>query len=209
MARAERWVSSSKNIIGSILAIVVILGQLLIGFGPLWPAFVIGAYVVGALLAPRDRVQLMFLIASGVSATAADLSTQLKSLRRTAAADGNRLGDGAAVVLNRTLDTLDEIVGRWDVVAASPEHSHTVERIVFEYLPTALQGYLNLPRTFAISARTEGKKSAREELLDQLGVLDKETDRIRTAAYARDLDNLSAQTQFLHDKFTPSTLDLP
>lgn len=164
---------------------------------------------MGALAAPRDKVDLMFDLASGTSASAAELSAQIRSLRRSVSANSGRLELSATTILGRTFDTLDQIVGKWGVVSGSPEHSHTVERVVFEYLPTALQGFLNLPRTFALSARVAGKKTAQEELLDQLTALDKETDRIRAAAFAQDLDNLSAQTQFLHDKFTPSALTLP
>ena len=46
------------------------------------------------------------------------------------------------------------------------------------------------------------------ELIEQLGILDTESDRIRTAVYARDVDALSDQSRFLREKFGKSELEL-
>jgi hypothetical protein len=54
-----------------------------------------------------------------------------------------------------------------------------------------------------------GKKSAHDELLDQLALLDAEAMKIRAAVYSKDLDALGDQSRFLQDKFGTSSLDLP
>jgi hypothetical protein len=204
-----RWFASTKNIAGSALGIAALAAQLVFGLGPLWPAVVVAMYAVGALVAPRDRVDLRLGGRSGGgAASAADLAEQLKLLRRSMKAETRRLPDDATAVLGRILDSLEQVVARWADLASAPDQAHSVEQMILDYLPTSIQRYLNLPRSFALSSRVEGKKTAHEELLDQLGILETESDRIRTAVFTRDVDALGDQSRFLREKFGRSELDL-
>lgn len=205
-SRFGRWVGSSKNILGSVLGAVAVGAQLVFGLGPLWPLIVVASYGVGALLAPRDQVDLRLGIGSG--ATAEQLAAQLKVLRRSMSAEASRLPDDANAIFGRILANLDEIVARWDDLAIAPDQSHVVVQMVTDYLPTSIQTYLNLPRTFALSNRVAGRKTAHEELLDQLAILERESGRIRDAVYAKEVDALTDQGRFLRDKFEKSSLDL-
>jgi hypothetical protein len=199
-------VASSKNILGSALGVAAITAQVTIGLGPAWPAVVVASYIVGALVAPRDRVDLRLNIGAGASAS--DLIAQLKILRRSTTGQARRLDDDANAIFLKILGTLDDIVARWDELATAPDQRHVVERMILDYLPTSIETYLNLPRTFALSSRVDGKKNAHDELLDQLTILDKESDRIRTAVYSKAVEALSDQSRFLRDKFGKSSLDL-
>jgi hypothetical protein len=201
-----RWLGSSKNILGSVLGAAAIGAQLFFGLGPLWPLVVVASYGVGALVAPRDRVDLSLGLGAGASAD--QLTEQLKVFRRAMKGDASRLEDDANTILGHILDSLDEIVARWDDLAAAPDQEHVVEQMIVDYLPTSIQKYLNLPRTFALQSRVEGKKSAHDELIDQLTILQTESDKIRTALYSRDLDALGDQGRFLREKFGKSELDI-
>jgi hypothetical protein len=203
---AGRWLGSSKNILGSVLGAAAIGAQLVFGLGPLWPLVVAASYGVGALLAPRDRIDLRLGLGAGASAD--QLKEQLKVFRRAMKGEASRLEDDANQILAHILDSLDEIVARWDDLAAAPDQAHVVEQMITDYLPTSIQKYLNLPRTFALQSRVEGKKSAHDELVDQLTILATESDRIRTALYSRDLDALGDQGRFLREKFGRSDLQL-
>ncbi len=203
---AGRWLGSSKNILGSVLGAGAVAAQLVVGLGPLWPLIVAASYGVGALVAPRDRVDLRLGVGAGASA--ADLSEQLRLLRRSMKGEARRLPDDANAILLRILDALDEIVARWGELASSPDQTHVVEQMVLDYLPTSVQTYLNLPRTYALQNRVDGRKTAHEELLEQLTILETESTRIRAAVYARDVDALSDQSRFLRDKFGRSDLEL-
>ncbi len=205
-SRFGRWLGSSKNILGSVFGAAAVAGQLVFGLGTLWPLIVIASYVAGALIAPRDQVDLRLGIGNG--ATAEQLLTQLKVLRRSMGAEASRLPDDANAVFGRILGNLDEIVARWDDLAIAPDQSHVVVQMITDYLPTSIQTYLNLPRTFALSNRVAGRKTAHEELLEQLEILEKESGRIRDAVYTKEVDALSDQSRFLRDKFTRSSLDL-
>jgi hypothetical protein len=60
-----------------------------------------------------------------------------------------------------------------------------------------------------MTARVAGKKSAHDELLDQVSLLTTEADKIRSAVYSKDLEALGDQSRFLQQKFGKSSLDLP
>jgi len=203
---AGRWVGSSKNILGSVLGAAAIGAQLLFGLGALWPLVVIASYGVGALVAPRDRVDLRLGLGAGASAE--QLTEQLKVFRRAMKGEASKLDADANAILTHILGSLDEIVARWSDLAAAPDQKHVVEQMIIDYLPTSIQKYLNLPRTFALQSRVEGKKSAHDELIDQLTILQTESDRIRTALYSRDLEALGDQGRFLREKFGKSDLQL-
>jgi hypothetical protein len=203
---AGRWVGSTKNIVGGMLALAAIGAQLAVGLGPLWPLVVAASYGVGALVTPRERIDLRLGVGAGASAD--DLAEQLRLLRRSMKGEARRLTEEGNVILGRILDALDEIVARWADLSAAPDQQHVVERMVLDYLPTSVQTFMNLPRTFALSSRVEGKKTAHEELVDQLTILEKESNRIRAAVYSRDVDALSDQSRFLREKFARSELEL-
>lgn len=206
-SRLGRWLESGKNIVGSVLAVIAIILEVTIGLGAFWPVIVIAAYCVGALLWPRDRLNLT--LALGESASADDLRAQLGSLRRTMTAQSGRLGADVVKPLGALLDILDEVVAKWDDLLTAPDQSHVVQQMIVDYLPTSLQTYLNIPATYALTARVVGKKSAHDELLDQLTLLTTEADKIRSAVYTKDLNALGDQSRFLQDKFGKSALDLP
>lgn len=206
-SRFGRWLESGKNIAGCVLAVAAIIVEVTVGLGAFWPVIVVAAYAVGALVWPRGRVNLT--LALGQTASADDLKAQLATLRRTVATSSSRLGADVVKSVSGLLDILDEVVTKWDDLLVAPEQAHVVQQMIVDYLPTSLQTYLNIPATYALSARVAGKQSAHDELLDQLTLLTTEADKIRSAVYAKDLDALGDQSRFLQQKFGTSSLDLP
>lgn len=206
-SRFGRWLESGKNIVGSLLAVVAIILEVTVGLGAFWPVIVVAAYAVGALVWPRDRLNLT--LALGESASADDLKAQLGQLRKTMTSQSSRLGSDVVKPLGDLLGVLDEVVSKWDDLLVAPDQSHVVQQMIVDYLPTSLQTYLNIPATYALTARVAGKKSAHDELLDQLALLMTEATKIRAAVYSKDLDALGDQSRFLQEKFGKSSLDLP
>lgn len=201
-----RWVGSTKNLVGLGLAVVALGVHLTVGLGVLWPVVVVAAYGVGALLAPRGRVDLR--LGLGATASAAELRDQLAVLRRSLRGPSGRLDPDLRGSLDGVLANLDEIVARWDDLASVPDQQHTAAQMIADYLPTSVQAYLNLPRGLVSASRVAGRRTAHDELLEQLGILSAESGRIRDAVYARNLDALTDQGRFLRDKFHRSELDL-
>ena len=98
---------------------------------------------------------------------------------------------------------------RADSLTAESDRFFVVGRIVDDYLPAALETYANLPRSFAMRHRAEGRRTAHEELLHQLGIIETQIEQIAAAIYAGDAETLAARSRFLEDRFADSSLRLP
>ncbi|MCL2466286.1 MAG: hypothetical protein FWF21_03355 [Micrococcales bacterium] len=199
---AVRWTTSTKNLVGLGLAVVAVGAHLLVGLGVLWPVIVVASYSVGALLAPRDRVGLHLDL--GARPSAAQLAEQLHVFARKL--PSGRLDLALRARLDEVIGNLEQVVASWDKLAGAPEQQQMITAMITDYLPTSVETYLNLPR--ALTTGTGVRRDAHDELLDQLGILAAESARVRDAVYARTVEALANQGQFLRDKFRRSGLDL-
>ncbi|GLW05980.1 hypothetical protein Misp01_11100 [Microtetraspora sp. NBRC 13810] len=203
-SRALAYLGSTRNITGCVLALLGLVGYFLGLAGDLWPVVVAGLYGVGALLAPPDRVRLT--ISHGEVETRR-LRADLDALVRGTVESGRFPAD----VLDR-LTGLAEVLGgildRAEVLTSSPDHLHVVSQTIRDYLPAGLESYANLPRTYALTRRVEGRRSAHEELLAQLDLLDGRLREIAEAVHRGDEQALRDQGRFLQDRFGRGDLDL-
>ncbi len=83
-----------------------------------------------------------------------------------------------------------------------------VERTALDYLPTALERYLNLPRGYANRVPVSGGRTARRVLLDQLALLEAKLGEVLEAVARGDTERLLAHGRFLEDRFAISELDV-
>jgi hypothetical protein len=204
--RAAAWVGTNKNLTGSALAGAGVITQLFMGLGPFWPAVIAGLYAVGALAAPPEKVNFTGALGSGTDLR--KLKEDLTALDRSLLPNRSRLGQDACTKVESITGLLRDILDRGDALTGSPQQLTVVESTIRDYLPTSLQTYLNLPRTYAMSARQAGKKSAHEELLGQLDILEREAGKILDAVVENDSSALANQGRFLEDKFRASSLDI-
>jgi len=77
-----------------------------------------------------------------------------------------------------------------------------------DYLPSALQAYLDLPRNYAEQHVVTEGKTPHVMLSEQLTVLKKQIDEIADAVNRADTDKLAANGRFLAEKFGKGPLDL-
>lgn len=206
LAAASRWLGTTKNLAGSGLAAAGLIAHLTLGLGPFWPAVLAGLYAVGVLLAPPDKVDLTTVLGTGTDIRR--LRDDLGALTARLARSRNRLEADVHARVDAITTALAEILQRGDALTGATAQLHTVEATIHDYLPTSLETYLNMPRTYAMSSRAAGKKSAHDELIGQLDILSAEVSRIRDAVYDNDANALSDQGRFLADKFRTSSLDL-
>lgn len=103
---------------------------------------------------------------------------------------------------------LRDILARAEALTASPDQLHVVSQAIRDYLPTSLEAYANLPRSYALTRRGERERSAHEELISQLDLLEKGLATIADAVYKGDEQALRDQGRFLRDRFGGSQLDL-
>ncbi|MEV6981693.1 hypothetical protein AB0M95_10605 [Sphaerisporangium sp. NPDC051017] len=201
--RILAYAGSTKNITGCALALA---GVILVFFGvagSFWPVVVAGLYGVGALLAPADRVRLTISHAEVESRQLhADLETLLAKV------DGNRFPGDVVARVGALAEVLRDILRRADALTSSPDHLHIVSQTIRDYLPSSLEAYANLPRSYALTRRGERERSAHEELLAQLDLLDTQLRKVAESVYQGDEQALRDQGRFLQDRFGGSGLDL-
>ncbi len=121
---------------------------------------------------------------------------------------GDRLPDGAVPTVREIDDVLRPLLGYVDRRGADVAEVHNLEAIVQEYLPGALEKYLDLPEEYALTHRGSGGATPAEELLNQLRLLLDGARQLQQAVYDHDAQQLAVQGRFLDTKFRRSDLDL-
>jgi hypothetical protein len=198
-----RYLYSGKNIVGSGLAL---LGLVLFFTGVIgslyWPFVVVGMYGIGALLAPGPPNV-------GLAGTSFDPDTIRKSLQRQLSTATGKVPPAAQAKLQSISDTIIGILPHYaDFPAGSPD-LFVVGRTATDYLPSALQAYLSLPRAYAALHKMPNGKTADDVLTDQLTLLSAKMDDVADAVHKKDSDALLANGRFLEEKFGATPLTLP
>lgn len=128
-------------------------------------------------------------------------------LIRTINHAAGQLPTSAVVEARGVTDTLREIIA---TSAVRPLDVYTIvalKGIVYDYLPTTLQGFLSLDPSLRDVARPNGQTPL-QSLDEQLSSLQDAADRVLEATRAQDVDAVMTQGNFLQTKFSRSDLDL-
>jgi hypothetical protein len=198
-----RYLYSGKNIIGSTLGLFGLLlffTHVITSF--IWPFVVVAMYGIGALLAPgAPKVAL--------SGTSFDPESIRHSLQRTLSIANGKVSPQLQGKLQDIADTIMGILPHYaDFPPGSPD-LFVVGRTATDYLPSALQAYLNLPRAYAALHKMPNGKTADDVLGDQLTLLAGKMNEVADAVHKKDSDALLANGRFLEEKFGASPLGLP
>ena len=198
-----RYLYSGKNIVGSTLAL---FGLLLFFTGAItsffWPFVVVAMYGIGALLAPGPPKV-------AIGDTTFDPDGIRRSLQRQLSIANGKVPASSWSKLQDIADTIMGILPHYaDFPAGSPD-LFVVGRTATDYLPSALQAYLNLPRAYATLHKMPNGKTADQVLDDQLALLASKMDEVADAVHKKDSDALLANGRFLEEKFGASPLALP
>lgn len=198
--RLLRYLYSNKNLVGSAGGLVG-LGLYFTGVvGDLWPLVVAGLYGVGALATPPAKT---IDLRSGLDPRNLNraMAEQLRRIR-------GRVPDDVLAAVSRIHDQIREVLDRRDALPPGSPDAFVVERTALDYLPTALESYLNLPRGYANRVPVSQGRTARQVLLDQLALLETKLGEVLEAVAKGDTDRLLAHGRFLEDRFAASELDL-
>ncbi|HSS62348.1 MAG TPA: hypothetical protein VLK30_12920 [Candidatus Limnocylindrales bacterium] len=198
-----RYLYSGKNIVGSTLAL---FGLVLFFTGVItsffWPFVVAGMYGIGALLAPGPpKVAL--------SGTSFDPDSIRRSLQRQLNIANGKLSPALQAKLQEIADTIMGILPHYAEFPPGSPDLFVVGRTATDYLPSALQAYLSLPRAYATLHKMQNGKTADDVLGDQLTLLATKMDEVADAVHKKDSDALLANGRFLEEKFGASPLALP
>lgn len=190
----------TPNIVGSLLGI---LGLLLFAAGIIqqfWLLIVIGLYIVGVVVTPRNT-QYEFVLRNELSME--ELRAELENLLRLAR---TRVPDELYQKLLSIQTSIVSILPQISDINSANYNIHVIRQTVFDYLPTALQNYLNLPPAFANIHPVKDGKTARQLLGEQLDLLDQEMKEIVTDMSRDDSQKLVVHGRFLQDKFSNADL---
>jgi hypothetical protein len=198
--RLVQYLYSNKNLAGCAAGLAG-LGLYFTGVvDELWPVVVGGLYGVGALATPPTR---SIDLRSGLDPAHLNraLAEQERRLR-------GRAPDDVLAAVGRIHARVREVLERRAALPPGSPDAFAVERTAVDYLPTALETYLNLPRVYANRVPLSDGRTARQVLLAQLALLELELDGILEAMARGDADRLLAHGRFLEDRFARPELDI-
>ncbi len=200
--RLLRYLLSNKNLAGCAGGLVG-LGLYFAGVvGDLWPLVVSGLYAVGALATPPTKVVSLHLD-SGLDPESLN-HAMTEQVRRI---NGKVPDDVLAAVL-RIHDAVREVLSRRSMLPPGSQDAFVVGRTVLDYLPTALEAYMSLPRGYANRVAVDGRRTARQVLTDQLALLESKLGEVVEAIAKGDADRLLAHGRFLAERFGGSELTI-
>jgi hypothetical protein len=198
--RLLRYLYSNKNLAGSAGGLAGLALYFTGVVGELWPLVVAGLYGVGALATPPTRV---IDLRSGLDPSNLNraMAEQLRRIR-------GRVPDDVFAGVGRIHDQIRAVLERRHALPPGSPDAFVVERTTLDYLPTALESYLNLPRAYANRVPVSQGRTARQVLLDQLALLEAKLGEVLEAVAKGDTDRLLAHGRFLEDRFAVSELDV-
>ena len=160
----SRYLTSNRNLVGCVLALVGLVLHFVGVAGRYWPLVVVGLYLTGVVLVPsRRRISL----ARPVGARPRDLKAEFDMLVRRARKE--KVPTLVLVRLRRIEVLVDGLLGRPEELAAYPDGWFAVDSAVRTDLPASFEAYLNLPRWYAGRRHLPGVgRSAELELVEQL-----------------------------------------
>ena len=199
--RVLLYLYSRKNIVASTLALLGIALFFLGIIGPVWPAVVIGLYLIGALVTPSGQ-KWDLLGGEEPSDIAGALSRQVSAVKGKVPDDVYQ----KVVSIQQTILGILPKIGR---LGPGSSDAFVVQKTASDYLPSTLQAYLNLPRAYATVHRMDDGRTAAQVLMDQLTLLDTKMGEVADAVNKNDTDALLANGRFLEDRFGGSSLKLP
>ena len=199
--RVLLYLYSRKNVVACLLALLGLALFFLGLLGPVWPAVVIGMYLIGALVTPNGQ-RWNLIGGEDVSDLSGTLTSQVSAVK-------GKLPDDIYQKVLSIQQTLMSILPKINRLGPGSQDSFIVQKTITDYLPSTLQAYLNLPRAYATVHRMADGRTAAQVVLDQLTLLNGKLDEVADAVNKNDTDALLANGRFLEDRFGTSALKLP
>jgi len=163
-------------------------------------ALVLSLYVVGALVArPRRHLKVV----AGVDVR--DVQRSVRAVQGRAVPPVPR---EIRFKIKRITTTITELLPRAGALGAGSRDQYVLVQCATDYLPTAFQAYLDLPREYADHRVVADGKTPVALLSEQLDVLTEQIDGVADRVNGFHTDRLIANGRFLSHKFARGPLDL-
>ncbi|TMD22530.1 MAG: hypothetical protein E6I99_09735 [Chloroflexi bacterium] len=191
--RITAYLTSRRNLAGSALALVG-AGLALadpVGLGGL--ALVIGFYLVGALAVPSTPA---------IRPSGYDPRKVQRALSYEINAVSGRVPPDVIVRIQRIERTIrSEILPRIACLPPGSQDLYLIQRTALDWLPTAVERYLNLPGDYVSSQAGSRGWTALQVVIDELDLLEAEMRRVAEVVHRADMDRLLAHRRFLDERF--------
>lgn len=192
---------STPNIVGSVLGLVG-LGSYFLGIvNQFWLLIVVGLYLIGVFVTPKNPTYDLQL---RNQLTVEDIRAELEELIRKVR---GKLPKDVLERVNSIKNSIVEVLPQIVDLGSSDYNIYLIQQTALDYLPSALQSYLNLPKAYANLQPVKDGKTAKQLLVEQLDLLDGEMKQVVQEVYANDTQQLIVHGRFLQDKFQKSLLD--
>jgi len=193
--RVLLFLYSTRNLVGSALAICG-LGLFFSGvISDWWFPIVIGLYAFGWLAVPGDK-DLELQVRN--EDTQANLIESIEELIKESK---SKLPHEAHGRLQRIRDVVVELAPKLFSGDIAMEYSISLINAVTRDLPETLRNYHRLPPAFAALHVVDNGKTCKQLLLDQLDLLGDQLSKIAENVYKDDADALVVNGKFLQEKF--------
>jgi len=191
---------STPNIVGAVCG----LAGLGLFFGGVvkkyWLFIVVGLYVAGLLLTPRNKAVALSLQSE---LTAEDIRAALETLM---AQIRPRVPKEIFAQVERIREAIFALLPTIIDVNSGDHAVYTVRQTALEYLPAALQHYLNLPTAFANLHPLKEGKTATTLLREQLELLATTMEDMVEDFHRQDAEQLLIHGRFLEERFHKADL---
>ena len=189
MRTVATYLTSRRNLAGSGLALLAAALVMIDPVGPQGILLVMGFYLAG-VVAVRGTPKFPPL--------GFDPMHVQRCLSGEIAAVAGRVPPDIWIRIQRIELTIRaEILPRLDCLPLGAPELYLVERTASDFLPTAVETYLQLPGGYASSAGA----TAHQVLVDELDLLETQMRRVAEAVHRADMDRLLAHHRFLEDRF--------
>jgi len=194
MRTIATYLTSRRNLTGSGLALLAAALVVIDPVGPQGIFLVIGFYLAGVVAVRRTpRVHRLGF----------DPMQVQRSLLAEIAAVAGRVPPDIWIRIQRIELTIRvEILPRLECLPLGAPELYMVERTARDFLPTAVETYLQLPGGYG----SPRGATAHQVLVDELDLLEAQMRRVAEVVHRADMDRLLAHRRFLEERF--SRLDL-
>lgn len=195
----QKWLYSQKNIVGCGSALTIAILYLLGIIDNFWWAIMIGFYIAGYVLTPKEKTTVFI---HSASESLVDYKGFLDRLYKNSI---SQLPKDCGEKLNSIRITAHELIDFLEKdntsIKGFNENIFKVKKIFDQYLPNLINRYVKLPKRYVENVVLANNKTTQQMLLEQLTILDEQVTKIAYAMYENDTIALQAHGKLLQQKF--------
>lgn len=194
------YLYGTPNIVGAALGILGLMLFFTGIIGQFWWLIVPGLYAIGVVVTPSSQqIDLALRHQLTIEELQVELEELVRKIRHRVPAD---ILQKVEQIKHSIITILPYIVD----VNSADYNIHVIRQTVLDYLPETLQHYIALPPAFANLHPVRSGKTARQLLLEQLDLLDKQMQEVAVDLAKNDTQKLLAHGRFLESKFRKGDL---